>query len=75
MISLARLHQAGLDAGVPAPHGKGEVKSTTPFCQNDKKQYGNKFHDELKGRGVVSPSVNPSRAQCYERYALEGSAY
>jgi len=35
---LARLNQAGLDAGVPAPHGKGEVKSTTPFCHNDKRQ-------------------------------------
>jgi hypothetical protein len=34
---LARLVQAGLDAGVPAPKGKGEVKSTTPLCQNDKR--------------------------------------
>jgi Alpha/beta hydrolase domain len=35
---LARLNQAGLDAGVPSPHGKGEVKSTTPLCHNDKRQ-------------------------------------
>ena len=35
---LARLIQAGLDAGVPAPRGKGEVKSETPLCHNDKRQ-------------------------------------
>jgi alpha/beta hydrolase family protein len=35
---LARLIQAGLDAGVPGPHGNGEVKSTTPLCNNDKRQ-------------------------------------
>ena len=30
---LSRLIQAGLSAGVPAPQGKGEVKSTTPQCK------------------------------------------
>jgi hypothetical protein len=35
---LARLIQAGTDAGVPAPQGKGEVKSETPLCHNDKRQ-------------------------------------
>jgi len=35
---FARLIQAGLDAGVPAPRGKGEVKSETPLCHNDKRQ-------------------------------------
>jgi hypothetical protein len=35
---LTRLIQAGLDAGVPQPHGKGEVKSETPLCHNDKRQ-------------------------------------
>src|SRR5215467_8502208 len=35
---LARLIQAGTDAGVPAPKGKGEVKSETPLCHNDKRQ-------------------------------------
>jgi hypothetical protein len=35
---LARLIQAGLDAGVLAPRGKGEVKSETPLCHNDKRQ-------------------------------------
>jgi hypothetical protein len=34
---LARLNQAGLAAGVPAPRGKGEVKSETPLCHNDKR--------------------------------------
>ena len=35
---LARLIQAGLNAGVPPPRGKGEVKSETPLCHNDKRQ-------------------------------------
>ena len=35
---LARLNQAGLDAGVPSPRGNGEVKSETPLCHNDKRQ-------------------------------------
>jgi hypothetical protein len=35
---LARLIQAGLDAGVPAPRGQGEVKSETPLCHNDKRE-------------------------------------
>jgi alpha/beta hydrolase family protein len=35
---LARLNQAGLNAGVAAPRGKGEVKSETPLCHNDKRQ-------------------------------------
>jgi len=35
---FARLIQAGTDAGVPAPKGKGEVKSETPLCHNDKRQ-------------------------------------
>jgi len=30
---LARLIQAGLAAGVPAPNGNGVMKSTTPQCQ------------------------------------------
>ncbi|HEX2932981.1 MAG TPA: alpha/beta hydrolase domain-containing protein [Candidatus Binatia bacterium] len=33
---LARLNQAGLDAGVPEPKGKGVVKSITPQCHQDK---------------------------------------
>ena len=36
--ALARLNQAGLDAGVPQPRGQGEVKSVTPLCQNDKRE-------------------------------------
>jgi hypothetical protein len=35
---LPRLIQAGLNAGVPAPRGKGEVQSETPLCKNDKRQ-------------------------------------
>ena len=35
---LARLNQAGLDAGVPEPRGQGEVKSITPLCLNEKRQ-------------------------------------
>ena len=35
---LPRLIEAGLDAGVPAPRGKGEVKSETPLCRNDKRE-------------------------------------
>ena len=35
---LARLNQAGLDAGVPEPRGKGEEKTTTPLCHNDKRE-------------------------------------
>src|SRR6185295_9662902 len=35
---LTRMIQAGLTAGVPAPRGKGEVKSETPLCHNDKRQ-------------------------------------
>jgi hypothetical protein len=37
-VELARLIQEGLDAGVPAPRGKGEVKTETPLCHNDKRQ-------------------------------------
>jgi len=35
--ALTRLNQAGLSAGVPAPRGKGEVKTETPLCHNDKR--------------------------------------
>jgi hypothetical protein len=35
---LARLIQAGLDAGVPQPRGPSEVQSVTPLCQNEKRQ-------------------------------------
>jgi hypothetical protein len=34
---LARLNDAGLAAGVPAPKGQGEVKTETPQCHNDKR--------------------------------------
>jgi len=34
----ARLLQAGLDAGVPAPHGKLPPQSTPPLCHNDKRR-------------------------------------
>ena len=33
---LARLNQAGLDAGVPEPRGKGVEKFVTPLCHQDK---------------------------------------
>jgi hypothetical protein len=35
---LARLIEAGVNAGVPAPRGQGEVKSETPLCHNDKRE-------------------------------------
>jgi hypothetical protein len=40
---LARLNQAGLDAGVPEPRGKGEVKFVTPLCHQDKNR--DKVHE------------------------------
>jgi hypothetical protein len=33
---LSRLITAGLTAGVPAPRGKGEIKSETPLCHNER---------------------------------------
>jgi hypothetical protein len=35
---LARLIQAGLDAGVPQPRGQSVVQSVTPLCLNEKRQ-------------------------------------
>lgn len=36
--ALERLNEAGLNAGVAEPQGKGEVKSVTPLCHNDKRE-------------------------------------
>jgi len=35
---LTRLNDEGLGAGVPPPKGKGEIKTETPLCHNDKRQ-------------------------------------
>jgi hypothetical protein len=36
-VEQARLLQAGLNAGVPPPHGKLPPQTTPPLCQNEKR--------------------------------------